>query len=117
MYVSFTGIIRIRSRGDNNIITCCARARGAYLHVSPDDEPFALGIAELKELVSDGLHGAGILGSRGRRGRRCRHSCFFRFKSKLAGTLAAGICAVVARTKLRRRRTTGAKVARAHASS
>lgn len=28
----------------------------AYLHVPPDDEPFSLGVAELKEFVSDGLH-------------------------------------------------------------
>jgi len=28
----------------------------AYLHVSSDDEPFALGIAELEEFVSDGFH-------------------------------------------------------------
>lgn len=32
------------------------RTGRAYLHISPDDEPFSLGVAELKEFVSDGLH-------------------------------------------------------------
>lgn len=33
------------------------RRHTTYLHVSPDDEPFALGIAELEQFVSDGFHG------------------------------------------------------------
>lgn len=31
-----------------------------YLHVSPDNETFALGVTELKEFVSDGLHGIAV---------------------------------------------------------
>lgn len=65
-----TGSVNSRAVGMRNIT--CRRRRGgtsartgvssvrAYLHVPPDDEPLALGVAELKEFVSDGLHGVSL---------------------------------------------------------